>query len=156
MMRKWRWTISLLLAVGILLSGCSEQAETIKLDDPAYMFGDQPGKTVNMLIEGTYNAKENAFKGTMQIGDRTLQTILFTPGAGLIYYEGTKRTYIGQIFYDEATSDYAIEITDAAFYEWLTGVKREGRPKLIISSPAINGEDARAVYERVKRLGYFK
>ncbi|TYP70761.1 hypothetical protein [Paenibacillus methanolicus] len=161
-MRKRMLAIVLLLAAAVL-AGCMEKIDKLKIEAPAYMYGDQ-AKSVDVMIEGPFSHADNLFTGSMRIGGKKLETIVFTPGTGLIHYdernlangEGPKRTDLGLIYYDKETMAYAIEVTDAALYASLTGKKQEDQSKLIISSPANNEEEANAVHDRLTKLDYFE
>ncbi|MFC4100131.1 hypothetical protein [Paenibacillus xanthanilyticus] len=161
-MRKRMLVIVLLLAAAVL-AGCMEKIDKLQIDAPAYMYGDQ-AKSVEVTIGGPFSHADNLFTGSMRIGDKKLETIVFTPGTGLLHYdernlangEGPERTYLGLIYYDKETSAYAIEVTDAALYASLTGKKPEEQSKLIIGSPANNAEEAKAVHARLTKLDYFE
>lgn len=153
-MRKWMLAITLLVAVAVL-AGCVQRIDKLNIETPAYMFGNEASRAVDVKMKGTFSRADNKFTGTMQIGDQRLETVVFTPGWGLLHYEeGSGRTHVGQIFYDKKTSSYAIEITDAAMYAQLTGKKRGERSKLVISSPAANEEDAKKLYDELWKPDY--
>lgn len=135
----------------IVLMSCSNAYQEIHINSPAYMYGDNINEVLPLSIEGRYNKKENTFIGSMEIDNRIkLDNVMFTHGSGIVFYEGSKRTFLGQIFFDNENSNYSMEIIDPVLYEKLTKRPSDGKAKVIISSPSNNFEQAQQVNEELK------
>lgn len=67
-----------------------------------------------------------------------LDHVSFTAGAGIVFYEGSNRTALGQLFFDTQNLNYTIEIIDLVLYEKLPKTPSDNKAKVIIRSPSYN------------------
>ncbi|MFD2117115.1 hypothetical protein ACFSTH_12200 [Paenibacillus yanchengensis] len=133
----------------------SNSYQKININGPAYMYGDSIDQVLPISIEGKYNKKKDSFIGSMEIDNRIkLDNVLFIPGADIIFYEGSKRTDLGRMFFDNESLNYSMEITDPVFYEKLTKSSSDGKAKVIISSPSNNYEQAQRVNEELRNRSF--
>ncbi|TCM93230.1 hypothetical protein EV294_107181 [Paenibacillus sp. BK033] len=127
--------------------------EEIKLDSPAYLYGDHFNQTTRLTLEGNYNRDDHNFQGSLTIGDNIrLDHVILLHGALLISYEGSERTSVGPVFFDHEQVRISIEITDPGLYKLLTSKSYDGKSKLVISSPATTAEEARAITENLMQI----
>lgn len=125
----------------------------IKLDGPAYMYGDRFNQATRLTLEGKYNRDDHNFQGSLTIGDKIkLNHVIILHGALLISYEGSKRTSVGPVFFDHEQVRISVEITDPGLFKLLTSVSYDGKSKLVISSPATNAEEAETVTEELMQI----
>lgn len=144
-------SIVLLIVFIIVLMSSSNSYQEIHINSPAYMYEDNINEVVPVSIEGRYNKKENTFIGSMEIDNRIkLDNVTFIPGSGIVFYEGSNRTFLGQIYFDNENSNYSMEIIDPVIYEKLTKRPSDGKAEVIISSPSNNFEQAQQVTEELK------
>ena len=79
--------------LSLILVSCINQKSDIDINSPAYIFGDETNKTMDVSIKGQYSNKENSFRGSIVFGnDIKLENVIFSPGSGLISYNKTSRT----------------------------------------------------------------
>lgn len=138
-------TLSIVLSIIMVVdfSGCTSKSQAIHISNSAYLYDANFSKPIEVTIDGKFNIKENSFIGSMMFKNEIkFENVLFSPGAGLVSYEGSKRTYWGQIFFDHEKLQYSMEITNPSIYELITNDKSKGDLKVIISSPATNLEQA--------------
>ncbi|WP_336774381.1 hypothetical protein [Paenibacillus sp. MMO-58] len=148
-------TIFSLLMVAILSAmciGCSNPNQKIKMDSPAYIYGDNFNKETEIILEGTYNKKNYNFSGSLTIGDIKFDNVRFVSSFGIKYYVGSKAMYIGQVFFDPKDERITFEVDDPDLYKQLTSKNYDGASKLVISSPAKNLEEAEQVTSELKEL----
>lgn len=151
MIKRLLRIIPILVILSLILISCVNQKKDIDINNPAFVFGDDINKTIDVSIKGKYNVKENNFKGSMVIGnDINFENVIFSPGSGLISYNKTSRTYLGQIFFDYESKNYTIEITDPSIYSKLTNIDNDGLKTITISSPAKNLDEAKQINKELK------
>ncbi|GMK46161.1 hypothetical protein PghCCS26_32900 [Paenibacillus glycanilyticus] len=125
----------------------------IKLDSPAFIYGDHYNKTTRLTLEGNYNRDDHNFQGSLTIGNNIkLDHVIILHGALLISYEGSERTSVGPVFFDHKKVRISVEITDPGLYKLLTSESYDGKSKLAISSPATTAEEAKIVTEDLKQI----
>ncbi|MFP4977087.1 hypothetical protein ACE6ED_16905 [Paenibacillus sp. CN-4] len=139
-----------ILLLALLLTSCYDPIEKVRIDTPAYAYGDTMEQKLNVVLQGIYLPDDQDFRGSLTIGRMTFDRIYFYPGGGLLSYAGKERTFMGQIYFDYPTLQYSIEITDPKLYELLTGEAGEKKSKLTISSPAASIEEAREINAELK------
>lgn len=145
--------IALIIALTITIGGCSNSHQVIDIANPAYMYGDDIDETLPVSMKGTYNKKKHSFRGSMEIDHRIkLDPVMFANGMGIIFFEGSKQTFLGQIYFDNESLNYTIEIIDPVIYEKLTNRPSDGQAKVIISSPSTNLEQAQQVNEELNKM----
>lgn len=151
-MKRYGVVLGTLLLL-LLSTGCSNPYQEVHINGPAYMYSDDTEQAMELVIEGRYDKKEYySFKGSISMGsDIKLENVLFTSGAGLVSYEGTQRSYLGQIFCDFDKGTYSIILDNAAFIEKLTKQEHSKGTKFIVSSPAANEKEAEEKYTMLRK-----
>ncbi|MHA0857984.1 hypothetical protein [Paenibacillus sp. CMAA1364] len=151
-------TIIACIIMVTLISSCSSKliiGKNVEITSPAYMYNQELNinKEVKVMMSGFFNEEEDFFEGTLTIEDIYFSKVLFSSGTGLISYDGKERTFSGQIYYDEQTHAYSMELSDKELLRELTGnVLEDGT--LIISSPADTLGDAMEINEDLKEKTY--
>ncbi|WP_460321210.1 hypothetical protein [Paenibacillus sp. YSY-4.3] len=140
-----------IVLLSLVLVSCTNPKQVINIDITAFMYGDEINQTVEVSMNGEYNTKEHSFVGSLVIGDVIkLEHVTFSPGSGLISYNESTRSYLGQIFFDYKSLRFSIEITDQDLYQQLTLSNHDGDKKITITSPANNMEDAKRINAELK------
>lgn len=142
----------MLVILSLILVSCTNPKQVISIDITAFMYGDEINQTVEVSMNGEYNTKEHSFIGSLVIGNQIkLEHVTFSPGSGLISYNESTRSYLGQIFFDYKSLNFSIEITDQDLYQQLTeSSNHDGDKKITITSPANNMEDAKRMNAELK------
>lgn len=141
----------MLVILSLILVSCTNPKQVINIDITAFMYGDEINQTVEVSMNGEYNTKEHSFIGSLVIGDEIkLEHVTFSPGSGLISYNESTRSYLGQIFFDYKSLHFSIEITDQDLYQQLTHSNNDGDKKITITSPANNIEEAKRMNAELK------
>ncbi|MFX3635932.1 MAG: hypothetical protein ACE3L7_28560 [Candidatus Pristimantibacillus sp.] len=139
------------VTLAIFIAGCSK-TEKIEIHTPAYMYNTDSSvnQKATVVLNGFYNHSKGNFEGSMTINDVNFSTILFVSSMGLVAYDGTERTFVGQIYYNNETKQFTIEVSNSELYYTLT--KQEYQEEvLIISSPAEDLEQAMQINEALKK-----
>ncbi|MNJ52186.1 hypothetical protein D3C77_475090 [compost metagenome] len=141
----------IIVLLSLVLVSCTNPKQVINIDITAFMYGDEINQTVEVSMNGEYNTKEHSFVGSLVIGeDIKFEHVTFSPGSGLISYNESTRSYLGQIFFDYQSLNFSIEITDQGLYQQLTESNHDRDKKITITSPANNLEDAKRMNAELK------
>ncbi|PYE48267.1 hypothetical protein HUB98_11480 [Paenibacillus barcinonensis] len=135
-----------------ILSGCSTH-EQIDIKSPSYMYSENSeiGRNVRVSLNGTLNKKDDVFEGELSIDDIVFKKVIFTHNTLLISYEGSKRTVLGDIYFDKQANQYAIIVTEPELYTKLTHAKFQNKG-LVISSPASSLAEAKIIEAKLKAM----
>ncbi|WP_110929910.1 hypothetical protein [Paenibacillus bouchesdurhonensis] len=141
----------IIVLLSLVLVSCTTSKKEININNAAFIYGDETNQTLEVSMNGEYNTKEHSFNGSLVIGDEIkLEHVTFSPGSGLISYNESTRSYLGQIFFDYQSLHFSIEITDQDLYQQLTQSYHDGDKKITITSPANNMEDAKRINAELK------
>lgn len=142
----------IIVLLSLVLISCTNPKQVINIDITAFMYGDDEiNQTIEVSMNGEYNTKEHSFIGSLVIGDEIkLEHVTFSPGSGLISYNESTRSYLGQIFFDYQSLNFSIEITDQDLYQQLTQSNHDGDKKITITSAANNLEEAQRMNAELK------
>ncbi|WP_317979726.1 hypothetical protein [Paenibacillus glycanilyticus] len=141
------------LFIVLLLVACPDPYQKVNVDGSAFIYGDHFNEKTTLTLKGNYNKKEYSFQGSLTIGDNIkLEHVLFASGYSLISYVRAERTSVGQVFFDPKSLRVSFEVTDPEIYKLITYQEYDGKSKLVVSSPAVNRDEAQRVNEELEQM----